>query len=54
MENVKVDEDYYFCLNFEFLQKCLFRSPVRFVLLSFKSLYLIGCQGDKKINLRKM
>ena len=31
-----------------FLQKYLFRSPLRFIRLLSKSLNLIGCQGDKK------
>ena len=31
-----------------FLQKCLFRSPLRFIRLLSKSVNLIGCQGGKK------
>ena len=48
---VKVKIDNFFCLNRDiwnlFLQKCLWR-PLSFIWLLFKSLNLIGYQGDKK------
>ena len=48
----KVEIYIFFCLNGDvllfFLQNCLFRSPLCCIILLSKSLYLIGCQGDKK------
>ena len=48
----KEEIDNFFCLigdiwNF-FLQKCLSRSPLRFIRLLSKSVNLIGCLGGKK------
>ena len=48
----KVEICIFFCLNGDiwifFLQKCLLSSPLCFILLLSKSVYLIGCRGGKK------
>ena len=48
----KVEICIFFCLNGDiwsfFLQKCLLSSPLCFIQLLSKSVYLIGCQGSKK------
>ena len=48
----KVKIDIIFCLNGDIwillLQKCLSSSLLRFIWPLYKSLNLIGCQGDKK------
>ena len=54
--NVKIDN--FFCLNGDiwnlFLQKCLLSSESStFHSLLSKSLNMIGCQGDKRVNFRK-
>ena len=38
---------------FDFSQKCLLSSPIRFISVLSKSLNLIGCQGEKRANFRK-
>ena len=35
------------------LQKCLLSSPLRFIRLLSKSVNLIGCRGDKRVNFCK-
>ena len=52
----KEEIDYFFCLIGDiwiFLQKCLLSSRLRFIRLLSKSVNLIGCQGDKKVNFCK-
>ena len=47
----KEEIDNFFCIIGDiwiFLQKCLLRSPLRFIRLLFKSVNLIGCQRGKK------
>ena len=49
--------EFFFRLNGDiwdfFLQKCLLSSPLRFISLLSKSVYLIGCRGGKRVNFRK-
>ena len=55
MGKVKIDHFFYLFRDIWklFLQKCLLSSPLRFICLWSKSLNLIGCQSDEKVNFRK-
>ena len=53
----KEEIDNFFCLIGDILiffsQKCLLSSPLSFIRFLSKSVYLIGCQGGKRVNFRK-